>query len=341
MAGQVANTRSSHTNENVALKIFDVRNLFDARNEVVLHERLPDTTPESKHVVSLLRFFAAPTGRVCLVYPAMGRCLGTIIPWREAGDIGRFNGLPRILVRRILRQTLLGLLHLHRHGIVHGDLHSGNVLFSSNVSGKELDMHSLVAQDPQLRFLAYMRTEVKLIDLGGGFLTTEHRGHLTTPLCSRAPEVLVGLPVDEKIDIWAFGCLAFRLLTGTSAFQNPLRDTIANESDDLQLLAIREVTGELPSELLTAWPRARSWLDENGQLVRLLPSSDNPRVANHPLAVMLWNRKPDNMCTEELVAFGCMLRHIFRYPPSDRPSAEELLRAKWFQREYWGNDSKW
>lgn len=33
------------------------------------------------------------------------------------------------MVKRILRRVLLGITYLHSHGIIHGGLHFGNLLF--------------------------------------------------------------------------------------------------------------------------------------------------------------------------------------------------------------------
>jgi len=35
----------------------------------------------------------------------------------------------------------------------------------------------------------------------------------------RAPEVILGLPYDQKIDIWSFGCILAELLSGSVLFQ--------------------------------------------------------------------------------------------------------------------------
>ena len=35
----------------------------------------------------------------------------------------------------------------------------------------------------------------------------------------RAPEVILGLPYDQKIDVWSLGCILAELLTGCVLFQ--------------------------------------------------------------------------------------------------------------------------
>ena len=35
----------------------------------------------------------------------------------------------------------------------------------------------------------------------------------------RAPEVILGLPYDQKIDLWSLGCILAELLSGQVLFQ--------------------------------------------------------------------------------------------------------------------------
>ncbi|KAI9999840.1 hypothetical protein NQD34_011683 [Periophthalmus magnuspinnatus] len=39
------------------------------------------------------------------------------------------------------------------------------------------------------------------------------------PCCSRAPEVFVGAPYNESIDVWSLGCVAIEMMRGQSLFQ--------------------------------------------------------------------------------------------------------------------------
>lgn len=58
-----------------------------------------------------------------------------------------------------------------------------------------------------------------MIDLGSSCFTSDHLSSYVQSRSYRAPEVILGLPYDQKIDIWSFGCILAELLTGSVLFQ--------------------------------------------------------------------------------------------------------------------------
>ncbi|KAK1288676.1 Serine/threonine-protein kinase AFC2 [Acorus calamus] len=67
---------------------------------------------------------------------------------------------------------------------------------------------------------SYSRCEVKVIDLGSSCFETDHLCSYVQSRSYRAPEVILGLPYDKKIDIWSLGCILAELCTGNVLFQN-------------------------------------------------------------------------------------------------------------------------
>lgn len=52
--------------------------------------------------------------------------------------------------------------------------------------------------------------------------TWEQTGKQTPPLQSRSyrsPEVILGVPYDQKVDVWSLGCILAELVTGRVLFQ--------------------------------------------------------------------------------------------------------------------------
>ena len=63
------------------------------------------------------------------------------------------------------------------------------------------------------------RCEVKVIDLGSSCYVTDQLSSYVQSRSYRAPEVVLGLPYDQKVDIWSLGCILAELLTGNVLFQ--------------------------------------------------------------------------------------------------------------------------
>lgn len=92
-------------------------------------------------------------------------------------------------------QCLEALQFLHGLGLIHCDLKPENILVKS-----------------------YSRCEVKVIDLGSSCFETDHLCSYVQSRSYRAPEVILGLPYDKKIDIWSLGCILAELCTGNVSF---------------------------------------------------------------------------------------------------------------------------
>ncbi|CAK8998987.1 unnamed protein product [Durusdinium trenchii] len=102
---------------------------------------------------------------------------------------------------RVVRQVASALSYCHEHGVVHRDIKPENIL--------------VVTEDDQ-----EPEVTVKLIDFGFGSRILEGvklRAKVGTFVYS-APEILKGQACDEKIDLWALGCVLFVLLSGDSPF---------------------------------------------------------------------------------------------------------------------------
>ena len=82
-------------------------------------------------------------------------------------------------------------MFLHGLGIIHCDLKPENILIKS-----------------------YKKCEVKIIDLGSSCFRSDNLSLYVQSRSYRAPEVILGLPYDEKIDLWSLGCILAELCSG-------------------------------------------------------------------------------------------------------------------------------
>jgi len=121
----------------------------------------------------------------------------------------------------IALQIAEGLEAAHEQGIIHRDLKPANVMLSPEGKVKVLDFGLAkawqpVEGDPDL---THSPTLPGQMTEGGVLLGTV--GYMS-------PEQARGKPVDNRTDIWAFGCVLYQMLTGQKAFQGEtVTDTLA------------------------------------------------------------------------------------------------------------------
>ncbi|KAF2107310.1 kinase-like domain-containing protein [Lophiotrema nucula] len=141
--------------------------------------------------------------------------------------------------RRVSKQLLLAIDCLHSYGIVHGDIHEGNVLFClpggykmpldkvsqgrvKRVDGAPLcenlpsrlvePLFNAIKDSDAERFRN--NSNIKLIDFSSSFFEFEAPEWIHTRSDIVSPEVIVQKPPTKAIDIWSLGCLTFYIATG-------------------------------------------------------------------------------------------------------------------------------
>ena len=108
----------------------------------------------------------------------------------------KFAPLALSSIRPIIQQVLTALDKLRSLGLIHADLKPENIML---VNPKNTPFR------------------VKVIDFGSATYTKHVYNLTSTYLQSRyyrAPEILLGLPFDNTIDIWSLGCVAAELYLG-------------------------------------------------------------------------------------------------------------------------------
>lgn len=146
--------------------------------------------------------------------------------------LSRQGPLPVSEVLGLGIQIAQGLREAHRHGIVHRDLKTENVLVTPEGQAKIADFGVAKRLADAWNEECLTRTDA----IVGTYRTM-------------SPEQARGGPVDHRSDLFAFGVLLYELLTGQSPFQgeNPLAtlDRIVH----LRQTPVREVNPAVPQEL--------------------------------------------------------------------------------------------
>jgi len=132
----------------------------------------------------------------------------------EGDDLGQRLAKGRIPTREALaiaRQIAEGMEAAHASGIIHRDLKPANIKQAPDSAVKILDFGLARGDDADVSAedIANSPTITGMPTQDGTLLGT-------APYMS--PEQLKGKPVDARTDIWAFGCVLYEMLTGTSPF---------------------------------------------------------------------------------------------------------------------------
>ena len=111
--------------------------------------------------------------------------------------ISERRNLPLSEIIQISRQILNGLAEIHRHGVVHRDLKSGNIMLLNN-------------------------HQVKIMDFGLArtFLlsTLTDQNTFVGTLSYMSPEQTIGMKVDQRSDLYSFGVILYEMIFGELPF---------------------------------------------------------------------------------------------------------------------------
>ncbi|XP_014511800.1 uncharacterized protein LOC106770507 [Vigna radiata var. radiata] len=213
---------------------------------------------------------------------------------RESGGEVYFT-MPRL--QSITIQCLEALQFLHSLGLIHCDLKPENILVKS-----------------------YSRCEVKVIDLGSSCFETDHLCSYVQSRSYRAPEVILGLPYDKKIDIWSLGCILAELCTGNVLFQNDSPATL--------LARVIGIIGPVDQSLLAKGRDTYKYFTKNHMLYERNQESNRLEYLI-PKKTSLRHRLP--MGDQGFIDF---VAHLLEVNPKKRPSASEALKHPWLSYPY-------
>lgn len=285
---------------------------------------------------------------VCIVYPLMA---GSI---HECLRYGKYrNGFTLPIAKQIVKQLLQGLKHLNSKSLIHADVKTDNILLvgqnkfvteiialcdpviTKNKNNRKviiskinkLDFDSIKNKysrydksDDEIKTISYIDDnllqdiKVKLSDFGTcrnmpsdnsiGFQTRHYR----------SPELLLGYPYDERIDIWSVGCVIYELITGKLLFDPQNNKHFLNKQHICDMISH---LGPIPNYLIENATMREDLYKQNYSI---------HNVYNIPY-------KP----LHELYEFDDetidILYLTLNYDPYKRPTIDELLSHPWFVNE--------
>ncbi|GKZ61335.1 hypothetical protein AnigIFM49718_008045 [Aspergillus niger] len=138
------------------------------------------------------------------------------------------------------------------------------------------------------------------------------------PYIYRAPEVILRLPWNEKVDIWNVGVLAWDIFQQGHLFY--ARDSNKNPSDAHHLAEMIALMGPPPKEMVQNSDYAPKFFDSEGNWKGAVEIS--------PISL---EKLEGNLEGDSQQLFLQFLRKILKWNPEERQSARELLNDSWLQ----------
>ncbi|KAF8454274.1 kinase-like domain-containing protein [Kalaharituber pfeilii] len=303
------------------------------------------TQPQSSFFPKLLDVFTinGPNGEhECMVTEPLGPSLSRLSEFYR----GLYVPLP--LVRKIGLGLVQAVAELHAHGIVHGDLHPGNIVLRAPGMDAwtvgEVEKYLGVPHEVTLQ-------EARHPDFGLAFYKCPADSSLTCSEDSRtkrmatfpppafsAPEVQLQdyVNITQASDVWTIGCVLFFMFAGRSPFSDYMerRNTLA----DLTICY-----GALPPEWWKRWTSRAQYFDEDGQLrcdtagdkiIPVLGNVDQRLLGTIPRRVENDIDDSKIMGGSEFGWLRSVMLEILKLEPKDRITITEVLNRlppRWWE----------
>ncbi|KAJ5570433.1 uncharacterized protein N7459_009863 [Penicillium hispanicum] len=335
-----------------ALKVYTASNTVTREIEIYDHLR----TIQSDHagqtclrpLIEIFQIQCPDRDRVhtCLVHPPLGISLDQLTPLLPDGVMSS------AMVRTTMRNILAALDFLHTEArVIHTDLQPNNILlgikddsilsqfeqaeFEAPVPRKVLEDRTIYLSRP----LPISYGTPVLCDLGEARLGTDQQTGDIMPDIYRAPEVILDMNWDSKVDIWNVGMVLiiaeiWDLFEHRHVFRarNPARKL----DDGYHLAEMQAVLGNPPLQFLARSERSLQFWDKNG----LWPSPDVNVDICWPFVLGKWKGAApipehnlevleDRLKGDEKEDFLRFLRRMLCWLPEERASAKELLFDPW------------
>ncbi|MED6244572.1 Homeodomain-interacting protein kinase 3 [Ataeniobius toweri] len=222
--GQVVKCWKRGTGEVVAVKILKNHPSYARQGqiEVGILARLSGENADEHNLVRAFECFQH-RNHTCLVFEMLEQNLYDFLKQNK------FSPLPLKVIRPVLEQVATALKKLKSMGLIHADLKPENIMLVDPV------------RQPY---------RVKVIDFGSA-------SHVSKAVCStylqsryyRAPEIILGLPFCEAIDMWSLGCVIAELFLGWPLYPGAL------EYDQVDFLSFEAMPISAASPSIPPWNR--------------------------------------------------------------------------------------
>lgn len=145
------------------------------------------------------------------------------------------------LATLIFSQLSLGMAHAHKKSIIHRDIKPSNIMLSE----------SMIPGTPGSAKIVDFGIAKLALDEGGEIQSLTRTGEIFGSPLYMSPEQCSGGTIDQRSDIYSFGCALFEALTGTPPHfgSNPLRTLMLHVSEPAPLLREASLGQQFPDAL--------------------------------------------------------------------------------------------
>ncbi|KAL9026838.1 MAG: hypothetical protein Q9196_004555 [Gyalolechia fulgens] len=267
--------------------------------------------------------------------------------------------LPLDIAKRATTQLASGLAYIHACDMIHGDIHLKNLAWRSLDFGSwslpqvyqslgspikqvlsRIDDQPLGPEAPPyvvlpahlLGLYTSYKASLSILDFGEASLISESRTRWHTALPLQAPEALLGEPVGQPADIWAFACTVFELFDNKSLFRCSMPS-----ADDI-LFEVVDSLGRLPDHWWTKWKYRGECYEDDG--TKKVENLTEEYLERRPLAMRVNQmrssppaaRSAEQLSDDDLAGLQQLLARCLRYKPEERVTAQEILNLDWIKK---------
>jgi serine/threonine protein kinase len=316
----------------VTLKVFE-RDSAEGARETDVYNHLNALSTRHQGAMLVRRALdtfqiSSPEGNYqCLIHTPLG------ISLFDFRNLLAAKVLPEKILKLTLSHVLLALDYLHTEaGVVHTDIQEKNIMLGVEDNSILVDFEEGEKSHPSPRKIVGERMIYSsrklgrtknhgrpiLCDFGQArYGSSTYSGDIQ-PYIYRAPEVVLRMPWDEKVDIWNLGVLTWDLFEQGHLFY--ARDSDKQNSDAHHLAEMIAVLGPPPTDLLQNSDYAKEFFDNEGHWKAITPI---PSMSLEDLE--------ENLQGQQQKLFLGFMRKMLRWRPEERESAKELLSDPWLR----------
>uniref|UniRef100_A0A3P9JA82 Protein kinase domain-containing protein n=1 Tax=Oryzias latipes TaxID=8090 RepID=A0A3P9JA82_ORYLA len=264
--GKVSRGKKLRTNEDVAIKIIKGDYLEAGPMEFKALKEIKRIKADKNNLIKCIDKFNY-RNRAFIVFEMLDQNLHHFLSKRKFSPLGISE------IKVISQQLLVALKALKSIGLVHTDIKLDNIMLVDHKS---------------------QPFRVKLIDFGLALkLEDLETGSIFQTMPYRAPEVRLGLPLNEGVDMWGLGHTLAMLLKGSSLHCSSFEEILQERNGQVELFVnllekmlfidpYRRIT---PEEALQH-PFFTENSDDNNQIVKAVSDIANKRSATELMQQM-------------------------------------------------------